>query len=170
MKTNFLSITICTIIALSLYAGKANGGTTTSGRDTVCCAPDSLKVVSINYPVFCVSWKVNPDSSCKTPYGFEVQWRHYPGSFPWTGKIMIYTGGTIINFCDSVDSCGGFQWRVRTICDTLNGGTYSDWVYGNKFSMPCGGHFQKKVLSPGKPGQSQDKPMGSLQALKPKEN
>ena len=73
MRKNFLSIAICTIIALFLHAGKANAGINTPGRDSVCCVPDSLKLVSINYPAFCVSWRVNPDSSCKTPYGFELQ-------------------------------------------------------------------------------------------------
>jgi len=137
MKTNFRSIAFCVIISLSIYAGKANAGIKIPITDSVCCNPDSLKVVSVNYPVFCVSWKVSTDSTCKHPYGFTVQWRPYPGSGAWTERIKIYTGGTTINFCDSVDTCRNYQWRVRTICDTTNGGIYSDWVYGNKFAMNC---------------------------------
>lgn len=135
MQTNFRSIAICAIISLFLYAGKANATIKVPIADTICCAPDSLKVVSTNFPVFCVSWRVSIDSNCKSPYGFEIQWRQFPGSYSWNSRTVTYTGGTTINFCDSVSVCGGYQWRVRTICDTIGSTTYSNWIYGNKFSM-----------------------------------
>lgn len=140
MNAKFSSIVFCAIFSLSLIVVKANTSFKVPITDSICCDPDSLKVVSVNYPVFCVSWKIPADSTCKHPFGFTVQWKPYPSSDPWSEKIIIYTGGTTINFCDSVDTCRNFQWRIRTICDTLNGGTYSNWVYGNKFSMNCGIH------------------------------
>lgn len=105
--------------------------------DTTCCTPDSLKVVSLNYPIFCVSWHVPSDSSCIRPYGFIIQVAKFPGSGPWKEKIVIYSTGGIINFCDSIDSCGAHQWRVKTICISNGITTYSDWVYGNKFNFNC---------------------------------
>jgi len=134
MQTNFRSIVICVIVSLFLFSGKANAMIKGPIRDSVCCAPDSLKIVSTNFPVFCVSWRVSIDSNCKNPYGFEIQWKQL-GTFLWFNKMVPYTGGVIINFCDSVSVCGNYQWRVRTICDTIGGYTYSDWIYGNKFTM-----------------------------------
>lgn len=173
MKLNFRYTAICLIISLSLFTGKANASITDPIRDTICCTPDSLKVVSTNYPVFCVSWIVPSDSSCIIPYGFEIQWRQFPGSFPWYSKIIIYTGGTIINFCDSVSVCGSYQWRVRTICETPGGiTTYSDWIYGNKFSMVnClnkGLNFTEDFKN--KQNPANEKSTISSQAVKPKEN
>jgi len=174
MKTNYRYTAICIIIVLSLFAGKANAKTTDVIRDSVCCTPDSLKVVSTNYPVFCVSWVVPFDSSCKRPYGFEIEWRQFPGSFPWNSRIIIYAGGTLITFCDSVSICGGYQWRVRTICDSLGGTTtYSDWIYGNKFSMVnClfDGVLNFTEDFKNKQNPAKDKSTLSRQAIKPKEN
>ena len=98
-----------------------------------CCGPDSLKVVSTNYPVFCVSWQVRIDSICSAPQAFEIRWRSF-FSQVWKSKIVTYTSGTTINFCDSVDTCGLHVWQVRTKC---NDSTYSNWVSGSKFTMPC---------------------------------
>ncbi len=134
MKTKFQLIAIA-ITILSFYTGKVNAEIKLPIIDSTCCKPDSLKVVSTNYPVFCVSWQISTDSTCQRPYGFEIEWRPFPSASPWYNKIVIYTGGTVINFCDSVINCGNYQWRVRTICDTAGVTTYSDWVYGNKFAM-----------------------------------
>lgn len=131
MKTKFLSIAFIAISFL-FFNPKANAELRAPVIDTICCKPDSVKIISTNFPVFCVSWKVSADSSCKSPYGFTVQWRPFPGSGPWTEKIAVYGGGTTIYFCDSVPVCSGYQLRVRTICDSANT-VYSDWVYSNKF-------------------------------------
>jgi hypothetical protein len=77
---------------------------------------------------------VSIDSNCKSPYGYEIQWKQL-GTLLWYNRILPYTGGTTVNYCDSVTVCGNYQWRVRTICDTIGGYTYSDWVNGNKFTM-----------------------------------
>ncbi len=134
MKTKLLPVIIFTIVSFST---KANALIQNPLTDTVCCTPDSLKIVSVNYPVFCVSWHVRSDSGCRLPYSYEVQWRYYPSTNPWNGAIVTYTGSTTLSFCARVDTCRTYQWRVRTICDTLNGGHYSDWVYGNKIGMNC---------------------------------
>ena len=137
MQANFRSIAFCAIMILSLSSGKVNAGLKNSKTDTICCTPDSLKLVSTNHFIFCVSWRVSTDSNCRTPYGFELQWRRYLSSDPWKSKVIIYNGGTSVSLCDSVDTCRSYQWRVRTICDTLGSGTYSDWVYGSKFVIIC---------------------------------
>jgi hypothetical protein len=171
MQTNFRLIVICAIISLFLYTGKANAAIKLPITDTICCAPDSLKVISTNFPIFCVSWRVSVDSNCKSPYGFEIQWKQL-GTFLWYNKIISYSGGVIVNFCDSVSVCGNYQWRVRTICDTIGGYTYSDWIYGNKFSMVnclVGGlNFTKDLKNKQKPVK--DKSTISNQAIKRNEN
>jgi len=165
MKTKFLPVIIFATISLSLFAGNSNAGEIkTTLIDTSCCPPDSLKVVSKTFPVFCVSWHVASDSNCRVPYGFEIQWRRYVGAGPWSSFIKIYTGGTTENFCTRVDTCTVYQWRVRTICDTLNGGTYSDWVYGNKIIMDCG-----IVALTDDIREQAEKLNITLQAIKPKE-
>jgi hypothetical protein len=142
MKKHFLKITlIFTIIIFNVLSLKAERKLTLI--DTTCCTPDSLKLVSYNYPVFCVSWHVRNDSGCVNPYGFTIQWAKSPGIGPWKEKIVLYTSGTIINFCDSVDSCVRWQWRVRTICTVGSNTTYSDWVYGSRFEMVCNHDFAK---------------------------
>lgn len=116
--------------------------------DTVCCPPVKLQVVSTIFPTFCVSWQVNMDSNCiKTPYGYQVQWAAYPGTGPWSSATVVYSGGNTINFCANADTCRNYQWRVRTICDTSNGGTYSNWVYGRKFAMTCNHDGQKGKIN-----------------------
>jgi hypothetical protein len=119
--------------------------------DTTCCTPDSLTVVSLNYPVFCVSWHVRTDSGCTTPYGFIVQWKKFIGTDLWKEKIVLYTSGTTVNFCDSIDSCGRWLWRVRTICKIdSNNTTYSDWVYGPRFApqpIDCNHDFSRQGTS-----------------------
>lgn len=171
MKTILRSIVVCAIISLSLFAGKANAGIIAAPIDSVCCNPDSLKVVSVNYPVFCVSWRISSDSMCKTPYGFAVQWRLlFPATGAWTERIKIYTGGTLINFCDTLTNCGVYQWRVRAICDTTGDSTYSDWVYGNKFSTNCDGGVGKTYNGLKKaPGASTNIANLSTQIRKPEE-
>lgn len=112
--------------------------------DTVCCPPLNLQIVSTTFPTFCVSWQVNADSGCiHPPYGYEIQWAYYPGTGPWSSGTVVYSSGTTINFCANTDTCRNYQWRVRTICDTANGGAYSDWVYGKKFAMSCTHDGQK---------------------------
>ena len=170
MKTNFRLIAICAIITLSLFTGNANANTKILVTDTICCNPDSLKVVSTNYPVFCVSWRVSADSTCKRPYGFVIQWRPFPGSGPWTEKTMYYFRGTIVTFCDSVPECKTYQWRVRTICVIGNVTTYSDWIDGPNFPMICSGTRTSNSSNNPVPA----KKVKSLAALsladKPKEN
>ncbi len=169
MKTKILAAFICAIITLSFYAGNANASIKTVVTDTACCPPDSLKIISTIYPVFCVSWHVRADSGCRVSYGFEVQWRYHPGSNPWNGAIKIYTGGSTVSFCANVDTCRVYQWRVRTICDTLNGGTYSAWVYGGKIAMNCGVARQRAVALLDGSKEQAEKSKISLQAIKPKE-
>lgn len=65
---------------------------------------------------------------------FEVQWKLLTASV-WKVKTVVYTSGIWINFCDSVDTCGAYQWRVRAKC---NDSTYSEWATGNKFTVICG--------------------------------
>ena len=133
MKKIFRSIAVCAIISVSLFGGKANAGIKAPLVDSVCCTPDSLRVVSLNYPVFCVRWNVRADDSCRIPQAFEIQWKPLLGTI-WKSVLVPYTGGTTINFCDSVDTCGTYVWRVRTKCDDV---TYSDWVNGPKFTFVC---------------------------------
>lgn len=171
MKAHFISVIICIFIYLFCFTDKTNAAIKTSVIDTACCAPDSLKVVSTDFPFFCVSWHVPADSNCRTPIGFEIQWRYYPSSNPWTSSTVLYTGGTTINICHSVDTCRNYQWRVRTICDTANGGVYSDWVYGNKFGMKnCGNGFQKPDALFNEPDNEAIKRSFSTPALKPNED
>lgn len=134
MKTKFQLLAIA-ITILFFYSSNANAAIKFSIIDSTCCKPDSLKVVSTNFPTFCVSWQISTDSACQAPYGFEVEWRQFPSALPWNNQTVIYSGGTTINFCAQVLGCGNYQWRVRTICDTAGVFTYSDWVYGNKFAM-----------------------------------
>lgn len=171
MKKHLKSIALLTIISFLFFTGKANTINKLPITDTICCPPDSLKVVSTNFPVFCVSWKVSADSSCKLPFGFEVEWRPFPGSGPWTTKVKIYTGGTLVTFCDSVSVCSGYQWRVRTICDSTSGGTatYSAWVYGNKFAMTCG-NLQILNSDADRNNPPSSKRIISPQVIKSKEN
>ena len=133
MKKTLRFIAVCAIISLSLFSGNANAGIKAPLVDSICCTPDSLRVISTNYPVFCVSWNVRADDSCRTPQAFEIQWKPLLGTI-WNSILVPYTGGTTINFCDSVDTCGTYVWRVRTKCDDS---TYSDWVNGAKFTFPC---------------------------------
>lgn len=130
-KTRLLAF--CSVITLLFFATNVKAENRRNTYDSTCCAPDSLRVVSTNYPVFCVSWNVHIDSTCRTPQAFEIQWKPLFGTI-WKSKIVPYTSGTTINFCDSVDTCGTYLWRVRTICDDS---TYSDWVDGKKFTIPC---------------------------------
>lgn len=159
-----------------LLATNVNAGNKLNGVDTTCCAPDSLAVISTNYPTFCVRWQVSADSNCINPYGFEIRWAYFPGSGPWHSAIIPYAGGTIINFCSNVDTCRSYQWMVRTICDTANGGIYSDWVGGRKFVMTnCGGGPQDKLIDKYSPIQNSPKKADkkntfSSQAIKSKEN
>jgi len=172
MKPKSLSIALIVIACLSFNTLKAKAEIKYSITDTICCPPDSLKVISTNYPVFCVSWQVASDSTCRTPYGFTVQWRPYPWTGPWLEAIKVYTGGTTVIFCESVTVCTSYQWRVRTICDTANGGTYSDWVYENKFAMQnCGGSdFEGTDDKKDSPDRTGNKTINSSQILKQKEN
>ncbi len=100
----------------------------------ICCTPDSLNIISTNYPTFCVGWKVAFDSTCLAPMGFELEWKPLFGGF-WISEYVPYSSGIYISHCDSVDTCGVYQWRVRTKC---NDSTFSDWVYGPKITMNCG--------------------------------
>lgn len=140
---------ICNILLLGFFAAilitdEIQAGPRQNVTDTICCPPVNLQVVSTTFPTFCVSWQVNTDSGCiHPPYGYEIQWAYYPGSGPWWSGNVVYSSGTTINFCTNVDTCRNYQWRVRTICDTANGGTYSDWVYGKKFAMGCTHDGQK---------------------------
>jgi len=129
MQLKLRPIAICAIISLSLFAGKANAEIKLPTTDSTCCKPDSLKVVSLNYPAFCVSWWFPEDSACVIPYGFEVQWRALGTHFYAGGTKFYVSGGTQI-FCDNVYSCRTHEWRVRTICTSGGVTTYSDWVYG----------------------------------------
>lgn len=101
--------------------------------DTVCCPPDSLKVISTNYPVFCVRWKVKRDSACKRVAAFEVQWK-LVASTVWSSQIVSYTSGDTVSFCQSVFTCGLYQWRVRTKCTDSS---FSTWTNGAKFNFSC---------------------------------
>lgn len=173
MKTNFRFIAICAIISLSLFTGKANAKTKIPIIDTICCNPDSLKIVSTNYPVFCVSWRVSADSACKRPYGFVIQWRPFPGSGTWTEKTIFYFRGTIVTFCDSVPGCISYQWRIRTICVTGTDTTYSDWIGGPKFAMICGADpisFDPGNNNSQSPTKKSKSAINPSQANKPKEN
>jgi len=134
MRTKIRLLRFCSIIIFLFFAANAKAENRTIPYDsTTCCAPDSLKVISTSNPIFCVSWNVHIDSTCRTPQAFEIQWKPFFGTI-WKSKIVSYTSGTTINYCDSVDTCGLYSWRVRTKCDDS---TYSDWVYGNKFTIPC---------------------------------
>ncbi len=133
MITKIRLLAFCSVIAILFFAANANAANRTSTTDSTCCTPDSLQVISSDYPVFCVSWNVPIDSMCRTPQAFEIQWKPLYGAI-WKSKIVPYTSGTTINFCDSVDTCGTYMWRVRTKCDDS---IYSDWVDGKKFIVPC---------------------------------
>jgi len=139
-------IVLFAIISLTLFASNAYASVKVPVTDTICCNPDSLKVVSVIYPTFCVSWRISLDSPCRVPYAFQVQWRRFPSSDPWTEAIKIYTGGTTISFCSTVNECRAYQWRVRVVCDSIDS-TFSDWVYGPKFGMNCTG--DKNLKTPG---------------------
>ena len=169
MKTKFLSIAFIVITCLC-FNSKASAKNNLFFTDTTCCKPDSAKVVSTNFPLFCLSWRVSADSSCKRPYGFTVQWRQFPGNGPWTEKIVIYNGNPTVNFCDRVSICTSYIARVRTICDSTNT-TFSDWIYFNKFFMTnCSGAKPAgDKISNGKSDSDDHKINTSSSLLKPKE-
>ncbi len=133
MVTKSRLLAFCLVITFLFFAANAKAESNTTTIDSTCCTPDSLRVISTNYPVFCVSWNVRTDSMCRTPQAFEIQWKPLFGAI-WKSKLVPYTFGTTINFCDSVDTCGTYLWRVRTKCDD---NTYSDWVDGKKFTFQC---------------------------------
>ena len=133
MLTKVHLLAFCSAITFFLSANDVKAETKIPTYDSTCCSPDSLRFISALYPIFCVSWKVPSDSACRVPQGFEIQWKLLSGTI-WKNKIVTYTSGTTITFCDSTDSCGIYVWRVRTKC---NDSTYSNWVNGNKFTMPC---------------------------------
>lgn len=144
MRKNFL-IVFCLVITFLFGSANLKAESKISFGDTTCCAPDSLTVISTNYPVFCVSWHIPNDSLCKKFERFVIQWKLLLSN-NWETQIVSYTSGSYINFCDSVDICGVYQWRVRTKC---NDSLYSNWVYGNKFAMSCdsGGRYDVRNLS-----------------------
>jgi hypothetical protein len=131
----FLRFGVFFLMLGSLNDSRAN--TKVVNTDSIsCCQPDSLRFVSSNYPVFCVQWQYHVDSSCHAPLRFEIQWKPLLG-FLWKSKFVTFTGSEIINFCDSVDTCGVYAWRVRTWC---NDSTFTDWVNGNKFNITSCNH------------------------------
>lgn len=133
MTTKIHLLAFCSVITFILCTENVKAENKIPTYDSTCCRPDSLRFISANYPIFCVSWKIPSDSMCRAPQGFEIQWKLLSGTI-WKTKVVTYTSGTTITFCDSTDSCGLYVWRVRTIC---NDSTYSDWVNGNKFTMLC---------------------------------
>lgn len=137
-------LTACVLTAFLLCNQNVNAEIRKPVYDSTCCAPDSLRFVSINCPIFCVSWRVPSDSLCKQPIGFEVQWKLLAGTV-WNDKVITYSSGTTITFCDTVAGMGVHVWRVRTICSDS---TYSDWVNGNKFNSPCIGGADRLSISP----------------------
>jgi hypothetical protein len=142
MRTKIHLLALSLVIIFLFRAENVKAENNQLYTDSTCCAPDSLVFISATYPVFCVSWHVRSDSVCHHPQGFEVQWKLLTVTV-WKSKTVTYTTGTIINFCDSVDTCGAFQWRVRTKCTDS---TYSDWVYGKKFTIICG--IRRVILVP----------------------
>ena len=127
MKTKLFLLVTFIMVTLS-YCSKSVDENITASRMTTCCPPDSLSLYYYTGKQFCIRWKVSADSSCTIPYGFQVQWRQYPGLFTWNTKTVVYNSGNTIVFCDTAKVCTENIWRVRTICDTANGGTYSNWV------------------------------------------
>lgn len=142
LKIRFLTASM--LITFFLCNQNANAETRIPVYDSICCAPDSLRFVSINCPIFCVSWRVPSDSLCKQPIGFEVQWKLLAGAV-WNDKVVSYSSGTTITFCDTVAGNGVHVWRVRTICSDS---TYSEWINGNKFNSPCIGQGDRLSISP----------------------
>ena len=135
MRSRTLFTTFILLTALLFCNTNVKAGVNAPYGDSSCCTPDSLTVVSTSFPRFCVRWHIPDDSSCKNIQGFQIQWKLLL-THNWDGQFVTYTSGSYIDFCDSVDVCGVYQWRVRIKC---NDSTYSDWVYGNKFGFDCGG-------------------------------
>ena len=133
MRTKIHLVALFSVMTFLLNTENAKAGNKMPGPDSTCCTPDNLTLVHINYPVFCVRWKVRSDSTCINPQGFEIQWKLLSAAV-WQSQIVTYTSGIYIDYCDSVDTCGAYQWRVRTKC---NDSLHSSWVYGKKFTMSC---------------------------------
>ncbi len=136
------------IIAFLLNSNSVNAKSDIPVIDSICCMPDSLMVTSVAYPVFCVRWKVPSDSTCRRSQGFEVQWKRLTDSI-WHSQVVIDSSGSYVNFCDSIDTCGVYQVRVRTKCtDSI----YSNWTGVKKFLLACEGgrtsRIESLVISP----------------------
>jgi hypothetical protein len=135
MRKKIHLLALSSVIAFLLGSENVKAENNRPFIDSTCCAPDSLTLVSVNYSTFCIGWKVASDSACRTPQGFEVQWKLLTAS-TWHSQTVIYTLGTVVNFCVPIDTCGSFQWRVRTKC---NDSTYSGWIKGKTFVISCNG-------------------------------
>jgi len=133
MRSKNFSVTFILLLVLLFCNSTTKAESRVSFSDTTCCTPDSLTVVSTNYPVFCVSWHIPNDSSCKKFAGFVIQWKLLLSN-NWDSEFVPYNSGSYISFCDSVHICGVYQWRVRTKCSDS---TYSEWKNGNKFGFDC---------------------------------
>jgi hypothetical protein len=135
MITKSRFIEFCLVIAFFLCENNVEAKDKIPPIDSTCCEPINPHFISASYPVFCVTWKSNSDSTCLAPQGFEIEWKLY-GTTLWTDDTVNHPHGNTISFCDSTDTCGLYVWRVRTIC---NDSTFSSWVDGDKFTMPCPG-------------------------------
>lgn len=132
IKTSLSALVL--VITFLLNSKNVNAKSNIPVIDSVCCMPDSLTITSVVYPMFCVRWKVPSDSTCLRAQRYEVQWKHLTDSI-WQSQVVIDSSGTYVNFCDSVDTCGVYQVRVRTKC---NDSTYSNWTGIKKFLTACG--------------------------------
>ena len=125
----YLRFSIVFLLSVLFWNQQSSARTYFLPSDSTCCMPDSLKVVSLNQPVFCVSWEM-PGDSCERQQGFEIQWR-LVGTLIWKTRSINPTG-PVYTYCDTAE-CGKNIWRVRTKCDDS---TFSDWAYGS-FTLEC---------------------------------
>ncbi len=134
MKINAVQISLC-ILLISPIATRASTSIPTT--DSLCCAPQILTLVSSSATQFCVSWSLPTGSTCITPYGFLVQWSAMPTSTTRNEAIVLYSGTNLHSLCEALPSCGKYQLRIKTLCDSSQTGRSSNWVYLQNVGVAC---------------------------------